>query len=461
MAFDPVLAAIRFGTGLSPDQDPVQSVRGVMGSVDGAIEARYPMPTWDVLQPVLQAYTTARKEKLKLRRAGQTGQAFKDAQQAEKEQTRVLRQVRNQTLQNTVARGAFDRTGFSTRLTLFWLDHFTAHGKGRLWNEMAGDYMDSAIRPFVLGRFEDMLYAAVTHPLMLHYLDQSRSVGPNSAFGLQRPGRGLNENLAREVMELHTLGVDGPYSQDDVRNLAKLLTGLTAGTVTGFRWRQRMAEPGPHRVMAHDYGRKNPGLKHVVAVLQDLARHPSTGRHLALKMARHFVMDDPSDNLVSAMAEAFGTNGDLAAMTEAMLRHPDAWGADGGNVKWAMEYMISVVRAMGVPPHRIDGWNQKTLNQIVRQPLQAMGQPFFGAPGPDGFKERDAAVMQPHTLAARLEWALRAPDAMVRGLPDPRKILPQALGPRAPQSLRFAVEASENRHEGLAMIFVSPAFQRR
>jgi len=119
------------------------------------------------------------------------------------------------------------------------------------------------------------------------------------------------------------------------------------------------------------------------------------------------------------------------------------------------------MRAMDMPRHRFDDFNNKKMFQLFQIPLRAMGQPFFEMSGPDGLAEDDGDVMRPHTLAARLDWALRAPDAFVRGLPDPRKILPNALAGDIPQSLKFAVKSAESRHEGLAMIFVSPAFQRR
>ncbi len=461
MAFDPNFAAVRFGTGRSPAHSPPQSVEAWLKSVNGQIESEYPFYTWDVLQPILVNSHTARKNMLALRRSNAPEADQKAATQASKAADRVLKTIDRETMKHFIGRGAFDTTGFATRLTLFWADHFSAQGKGRYWTEMTGDYLDTAIRPHVLGRFEDMLVAVLMHPLMLHYLDQTQSVGPNSTRGRQKPGLGVNENLAREVMELHTLGVGGPYTQEDVQSLALVLTGMTANTNVGFRYRAKFAEPGPHALLGQSYGDERPALKTVVAVAKDLARHPATARHLALKMAKHFVSDTPSEGLVAAMVEGFGEKGSLADMTEAMLRHADAWNPAGGNVKWSLEFMMGVMRAMNMPRHRFDEMNPKKLFQLFQFPLRAMGQPFFEVSGPDGLMEEDADLMRPHILAARLDWALRAPDAFVRGLPDPRKILPNALAGDIPKSLRFAVKSAESRHEGLAMIFVSPAFQRR
>ncbi len=461
MRFDPQLAAVRFGTGLSKNYTPPSSVDGWMASVDGDIETAWPFVRLETLKPMFKDAQRLRKLRSQMRGNGATEAERKQVGDDLKAIDRKLHDGRLQTLHHSLARGAFDRTGFSTRLSVFWTDHFSVSGNQRLWRDLHGDYIDGAIRPHILGRFEDMMMAVLTHPLMLHYLDQISSIGPNSVKGQQSKGRGVNENLAREALELHSLGVDGSYTQDDVQAFANLLTGLTGSVFAGFRWRPKVAEPGPHLIMGQAYGSKSPQLSDIQQAVSDIAKHPDTARHLATKMARHFVTDTPTSDLVQAMVDGYGPSGDLAAMTEAMLAHPDAWGPQIGNVKWAFEYVVSVMRAMGMQPNRLTGLNRRKSRDLFQRPLAKMGQPFLDPSGPDGLAESDALLMQPTALAARLDWALKAPDLMVRGLPDPRQILPHVLPGKIPEAVQQAVNSATSRHEGLAMIFVSPAFQRR
>jgi uncharacterized protein (DUF1800 family) len=187
-----------------------------------------------------------------------------------------------------------------------------------------------------------MLMAVATHPAMLLYLDQAQSVGPNSARGARRD-RGLNENYARELMELHTLGVGAVYSQDDVRQLAELLTGLAVDPVAGFVFDARRVEPGPERVLGRDYA--GDGIEAIRAVLADLAARPETARHLAHKLAVHFVADDPDPGLVTAMEAAFrDSGGDLVAVTAALLAHPAAWAEAAAKARQPFDFVVAALR---------------------------------------------------------------------------------------------------------------------
>jgi uncharacterized protein (DUF1800 family) len=177
------------------------------------------------------------------------------------------------------------------RLAFFWGDHFTARGKVSVMKRATSPYVESAIRPHVAGYFSDMLKAVIAQPVMLQYLDQKTSVGPESVAGKKKEN-GLNENFARELLELHTLGVGGPYSQADVTELAELLTGLTYSQDGVFGFRGEFAQPGAETVLGQSYGGGTAALSDVHAALDDLARHPATARHLAQKMAVHFVPID-------------------------------------------------------------------------------------------------------------------------------------------------------------------------
>ncbi len=235
-------------------------------------------------------------------------------------------------------------TAFLERLVLFWSNHFAVSiTKGQV-RGIAGAFEREAIRPHVLGRFADMLRAVEQHPAMLIYLDQAQSIGPNSKAGNRR-GRGLNENLAREILELHTLGVDGGYGQDDVTNLARILTGWTVGGLQQervdpgrFVFLPPRHEPGAWTVAGKSY--EDHGLQSGEACLADLARHPSTARHIALKLARHFVSSDPPPSLVTALETAFrDTDGDLAAVARALVAAPETWSAPLSKVHVALRIL--------------------------------------------------------------------------------------------------------------------------
>jgi len=325
----------------------------------------------------------------------------------------------------------------------------------------------NAIRPYVGGRFEDLLISAVLHPQMLHFLDQNSSVGPNSQFAKRkRPKKelGLNENLAREILELHTLGVGGDYAQKDVRQLAELLTGVTTVQTEGTAYMPQRAEPGAETVLGKDYGGRRARMSDVHDVLRDLARHPDTARHIARKLAVHFVSETPDEDMLVAMgARYLETDGDLTEVVAAMLRHPAAWapvGAEVGNFKQPELFVCSAMRALAVPQKRFREVKSNQLERVLGTPLRTMGQPWRRPFGPDGFEEADGHWLTAQGMAARLQWALGVPTAVLNELPDPRIFVETTLGEHAPASVRFAAEAAENRREGIALVLMSPAFQR-
>lgn len=348
------------------------------------------------------------------------------------------------------------------RLTIFWADHFTATGKAGIIRRAATPYVESVIRPNINAKFEDLLIASVLHPLMIHYLDQDRSVRPNSVSAA-RGGKlkGLNENLAREVMELHTLGVGGPYTQTDVTQLAELLTGVTNAKVTNLNFRKSMAEPGAETVLGKTYGGDNPHIRDVQAVLRDLARHPATARHIAEKLAVHFVSDVPDPALIAALETRFlETDGDLGEVTQALLTHPAAWTPLRSNVKQPWHFMGSALRALAVPPAAIQTLDERGSRRIFAAPLVQMGHIWEKPSGPDGLPEEDSAWIVPQGIASRLQWAITVPSLLMDDLPDPRAFVKTALGSFAPPAVTFAAGAAEARWDGIGLILASPAFQR-
>jgi uncharacterized protein (DUF1800 family) len=346
-------------------------------------------------------------------------------------------------------------TGFVERLVWFWSNHFCVSAdKSALLRALAGAYEREAIRPHVLGRFADMLRAVENHPAMLLYLDNVRSIGPESVAGVNQR-RGLNENLAREILELHTLGVRTVYSQADVTSFAKIITGWTVvpfrqDEVRGgeFSFNPRMHEPGPQTVIGRTYAQD--GLEQGFSLLGDLARHPATAIHIAGKLCHHFVADHPPPALVERLAQKFReTDGDLREVARALLLAPEAWAAPRGKLKRPGEWIVAALRATGVTPPDI---------APVMQAQNLLGEPLWRPPAPKGFPDDAAAWMG--GLSERLDVANRL-AGRVAALVDPLAALDTALGPLASPETRQAVGRAESRPQALALLLMSPEFQRR
>jgi len=345
--------------------------------------------------------------------------------------------------------------GFVERLVWFWSNHFcvsAAKGGGVL--QIAGAYEREAIRPHVLGRFADMLLAVETHPAMLLYLDNARSIGPHSPAG-QTGGKGLNENLAREILELHTLGVRTGYTQADVTRFANVITGWTivpprpelprAGE---FTFDPRRHEPADERVIGRNY--PNTGFEQGRAVLMTLARHPATARHVAAKLARHFVADDPPVALVDRLAKRFlETQGNLKELAKTLVTAPESWAAAPRKLKRPGEWMVGMLRATGAaaPDPR-----------PLLQAQTLLGEPLWRPPAPNGFADQDAAWID--GLAQRLDIATQLARRLGGNL-DPKAVLDLSVGPLASAQSRQTVSRAESRPQALALLFMTPEFQRR
>ncbi len=344
---------------------------------------------------------------------------------------------------------------FLERLVMFWSGHFCVSiAKGQV-RGVAGAFEREAIRPHVLGRFADMLRAVEQHPAMLIYLDNTQSTGPNSRAGLSR-GKGLNENLARETLELHTLGVDGGYTQADVTNLARLITGWTVGGLEQervepgrFMFAPARAEPGAFTVLGKRYEGGVP--RGGEACLADLARHPSTARHIASRMARHFVAAEPPPALVARLETTFrDTDGDLAALARALVSAPEAWVEEPRKVVPPYDYLVAVARGLDLEPPVAD---------LVRI-MGALGQPLWQPPSPAGWPDADDAWMAPAAIRERLRVAERAAREVDR-LADARVVAETLLGPALSEPTRQAIARAESRDQGLEIFLMSPEFLRR
>lgn len=352
--------------------------------------------------------------------------------------------------------------GFYERLAWFWADHFAVAGKDFRNRAMVGRFEADAVRPHVGGSFRDLLRAAALHPSMLMFLDQNKSVGPNSKAGLKR-GRGLNENLAREILELHTLGVDAGYTQDDVREFAELLTGVTFKMSEGkLVFRRGRAEPGAEFVLGEAYGGGKGRLRDVYIALDDLAAHPDTARHIARKLAVHFVSDEPDTALVAHIEDAFRrSDGDLPTVYAAMLEHPAAWDGYGAKVRQPFDFAVAALRAVDPDEKELDLIGRRAGGERrLHLALETMGQQVYRPPGPQGWEEAASQWITPQGLTARLNWASHLGQVMERRI-DPRDLLETALGDSARDATRFAATNAAERWEGIAFVFASPEFNRR
>jgi uncharacterized protein (DUF1800 family) len=379
---------------------------------------------------------------------------------------------------------------FNERLALFWANHFTVSGAKAAVRGMVGAYEREAIRPNIGGSFEQLLKASVTHAAMLRYLDNDRSAGPNSQVvkrlarraNLSKSGdgadpqakrvSGLNENLAREVLELHTLGVSGGgaaygdkyggwggYSQTDVTEFARVLTGWriplrdvdsSNAAVATTHFDPTWHDPGSKTIMGKRYAE---GPQALAAVLHDLVLHPSTARFVSMKLARHFVADEPAPALVARLAETFRkTEGDLPSVYRTLIASPEAWNASAEKLKTPEEFVISSARVLKLGEQ-----------MFLRQPdaaINQLGQRVQGAPSPAGWPDRAEEWLGPDAVWKRVEWATRVADRAGRRI-DARALAQDSLGPRLQASTLLQIERAADGPQALALLMLAPEFQRR
>jgi len=387
--------------------------------------------------------------------AGATSGAASAAAQADEKAAAKQPQLPGLLLQNE-AKIRYDaavdaEVGFVERLVWFWSNHFCVSADKII--SMAGAYEREAIRPHVLGRFTDMLTAAESHPAMLFYLDNVESMGANSVAGINRD-KGLNENLAREILELHTLGVRSGYSQADVTSFANVLTGWTWVALGEpnhggeFVFVQRLHEPGEQVVLGKRY--VDAGVEQGRAMLADLARHPATAAHVAKKLAVHFVADEPPPTLVAKLEKTFkDTYGDLKEVAETLVLADESWTPQRGKLKRPSEWVAGILHVTGVHPNNIGR---------VMGAQALLGEPLWRPPAPNGYADMEAAWIDgvPHRLDIANEAAQRLPPET-----DPVALLDSALGPLASRETRETIAHAESRTQALALLLMAPEYLRR
>jgi uncharacterized protein (DUF1800 family) len=325
------------------------------------------------------------------------------------------------------------------RMTEFWFNHFNVFiGKGPV-RPYVGNYMLTAIRPHALGKFEDLLLATAQHPAMLLYLDQAQSTQ-----------RGLNENYARELLELHTLGVNGGYTQADVREMARVLTGWSVDIAggQGFVFRPRAHEEGSKTILGRSFNES--GQAQGVAAIKFLAQHPSTAQRISTRLATFFVADKPTKALVDRLAASFTrSGGDIATVMRTLIESPEFWDSSNTLFKTPMDFACSSLTAGGM------GKDDAGRNQNFRQAsgfLAQAGQPLHGWQTPDGYKTDAATWLAPEALTRRADHAF----GLAPRIDEPTYLL-QFYSSATRE--RIAKESTANMRTGL--ILAAPEFMSK
>ena len=445
------LAAHRFGYGPRAGRLPDHPPAALLDKRDRMLEVWPGQSTAQVLMTMAEDRKTV--------------SATKTPEQRRKARVATLGAAKRNALVNArleLARAVDSDDGYRERLVRFWADHFTVIARGTPQRPLVTAFADDAIRPNIAAPFATLLRAAITHPAMLTYLDQSASVGPDSVFG-QRVGRGLNENLARELLELHTLGVDGGYTQTDVRQAALLLTGLSVAAEKGTVYLDKRAEPGAETVLGKSYGgARKARIEDIYQLLDDLAAHPATARHISWKLAVHFVSDTPDRALIEDLAAIWlKTGGDLLAVSTALSEHPAANRPTLEKARQPFDFIVAALRALDITGQQITGWNDATLRRIALNPMAAMGQTWQEPNGPDGWEEDFSRWITPQALATRIDWGIQMPRRLRKTLPDARSFVDMALADMADDDLVRLVARSETEAEGIGLVLASPRFNRR
>ncbi len=432
-------------------------------------------------------------EFLQQRRAAAVSPSLNDAEMrsAERQFGEHFRALVQADTRARLGTASLTKRPFTERLALFWANHFTVSVAKPVARGLVGAFEREAIRPLIGGRFEDLLRAAVTHPAMLRYLDNERSAGPHSQVVRRRAQRvpaadgaesvplprvtGLNENLAREVLELHTLGAAaaraGTYTQADVSAFAAVLTGwrvpataymaglpeprpgtsiAAAGAASPTRFEPAWHEPGDKTVLGRRYREGSDALGQV---LHDLAQHPATAHFIATKLARHFVADEPPPALVDRMVQTWRTSdGDLPSLYRTLLDAPEAWSPGAAKLKSPEEWVLCCVRVLEL--------GRVAFERIPDGGIGALGQRVQAAPSPAGWPDKAEEWLGPDAVWKRVEWAHRVAERVGRQF-DARALAQTSLGPLLGAGSARQIERAADAPQALALLLLAPEFQRR
>ena len=468
--FGPAIAANRFGLGARPGElasigdDPrgwltAQLKGGAPPFADTGLR-----PSWDVLAETIEL----RRDQREMRKANKANATPEETEAAVKQLLKLPQLYRPIYVSEVTARVTHaveaDRP-FVERLTQFWTNHFAVSVDKSAVLGLAGSFEREAIRPHVLGNFSDLLLAVEQHPAMLLYLDNHLSVGPSSRAAKilerRRSDRrvGINENLAREILELHTLGVDGGYTQKDVTTFAEVITGWSIGGQLGalkrgepgkFVFRPEVHEPGAKTVLGKRYSQDDVGQG--VAVLRDVAAKPATARFIATKLARHFIADEPPPAAVARIEKAFAhSRGDLPTVYRALVDAPEAWSEPLTKYKTPNDYIVSTFRGLAVPM-------QGKMAGVV--PFELLGQRTYSPGSPAGWPDRSADWDGASALMKRIEWA-DAVGQRVGTRSNAADLAANLLGETLTAETRTAITRAASGAQGMTLLLTAPEFLRR
>jgi uncharacterized protein (DUF1800 family) len=354
---------------------------------------------------------------------------------------------------DTLQRAISSSNSVSWRLLDFFSNHFSVTAQGRLMTGLSATLEREAIAPNMLGNFGDLLLAVEQHPAMLIYLNNEKSFGPNSRMAKKRK-KGLNENLAREIMELHTLGVNGGYTQHDVIELAKAITGWSVKRPdkekdTGFIFREYGHEPGTRKLLGKSYPQD--GLSQGQKMLTDLAMHPATAKYICYKIAHHFVSDIPSNTLLDKMENTWmKTEGNLTQVMNTLFDSQESWQAGTKKFKTPRDFVISTHRALS-EKNIVDKWLLSSLTNLGQQP--------FNAGSPAGFSDDYQDWLGGNALMARIDWSARVSQSRKRV--NTEEVMNSTLGDSISMNTYQAVMRAESRQQALTLLLMSPEFQWR
>ncbi|NTE86019.1 DUF1800 domain-containing protein [Agrobacterium rubi] len=511
--FSPTMAAIRYGYGLSPGQVLNRNLDDLLVQLADA-------PLKETFFPVGGAFEARQRSDELADRLIATS-AGKNGGELDRDGRKLIQQKAEQSFQRDsmarVMQAVFSPYGFHERLASFWVDHFSVNARKAVPMRLITPlYEVEAIRPHLAGPFRDLLQAAVLHPAMLIYLDQNRSTGPESAAA-QKSKRGLNENLGRELLELHTMGAGSGYTQSDVRSAALVLTGMTVDDRNEMLFRPNMAEPGQIKVLGMSYGGDKRTADDCIDMLDDLATRPETAVHVCRKLCAHFIADEVPPDVLSAMVDEWkASKGNLVKVYAAMLNHPRAWSDPGRKMKLPFDYVVSGLRAFGItqknwqerlspvgdedvvlaanavpqamagdmnamkpggdqmtaqapdpgmkanaePPPQKPKPKQSLARTLTLASLRRMGQPVWQPPSPAGFEEGVASWLSPSQMSERILWARKASDSL-GGDMEPKRLLEVAMADMARDDTIRVVSQAPSRVSGMTLALSSPEFNRR
>jgi uncharacterized protein (DUF1800 family) len=463
------IAVLRFGLGAKPG-DLAAAAADPRAWLKAQIKGAVPLAVDTPLAPsdqIFEGWLAAREQRQRMKAAAapatdaQLGNAIREAYQPHY-RAQVLARAQS---------AALTTRPFAERLVHFWSNHFAVSADKGVVFGLAGTLENEAIRPHVAGRFVDLLIAVEQHPAMIAFLDNQYSVGKDSmaarpasrGFGpnLNAANRqfGINENLAREILELHTLGVSGGYSQADVTSFAQVITGWSIGGGKGrlaggepgrFYFRDNLHQPGPKTVLGKTYTEQ--GIGQGEAVLADLSRRPETARFIATKLVRHFIADDPPPAAVDRVARAFlKSGGDLPQVYAALIESPEGWDTDARKFKTPEDFVFSTLRALNVSPAQPE--------EVVRT-FDLLGQRQYTPGSPAGWPDTSKSWDGSDALMHRVLWASRVGAKYESGI-EPMDLAASSLGAYARPETLTALRRATTSGQAVALLLMSPEFQRR